>query len=222
MPPARRRNPARKRKADTAPTVPTRLLTGAEDGLEVRHFGAKGRGVVATRPFHKGEFILEYKGDLVTRSEANERIKLYSLHDNSYILEFKYKEKWMCIDATAETPHLGRLVNHARGDENLKLQLFAVDGQPRVGLVAKQDIQVGEELTYDYAEWRRDVLRDMPWLKAKGAQPSAAALPSWIPRVEDLPPPPPGYPPVIHYMRYVVRAYTSHFGIGSGTSEGSG
>ena len=30
----------------------------------------KGRGVTATQPFKKGEFLCEYSGDLISREEA--------------------------------------------------------------------------------------------------------------------------------------------------------
>ena len=38
----------------------------------------KGRGVITTRPFQKGDFICSYSGELVTAKEAKEREKRYS------------------------------------------------------------------------------------------------------------------------------------------------
>lgn len=69
-----------------------------EDGLEAINVGGgKGRGVVTTRPFDKGEFVCEYAGDLVTMEEASERERAYSkCHSvGCYMFYFEmHKEKW--------------------------------------------------------------------------------------------------------------------------------
>lgn len=41
-----------------------------EDGFEVTTFPDKGKGVLATRSFKKGDFIVEYSGELLTHKEA--------------------------------------------------------------------------------------------------------------------------------------------------------
>ena len=53
------------------------------------------------------------------------------------------------MDAT-KSGRIGRLINHSLNQPNLVTKLFAVDGQPRLGFVAKQDIEAGTELLYDY------------------------------------------------------------------------
>ena len=68
------------------------------------------------------------------------------------------------LDSTAESERLARLVNHSRRAPNLHLQLLQFEGRPRVALVARRDILVGEELLYDYGERRRQALADHPWL----------------------------------------------------------
>lgn len=58
-------------------------------------FPNKGRGVVTTRPFHRGEFVIEYIGDLISMSEANERELMYAADDNTgcYMYYFKHNEQ---------------------------------------------------------------------------------------------------------------------------------
>lgn len=69
----------------------------------------------------------------------------------------------LSIDATAETDHLGRLVNHSRNG-NLATKTVTYKGRPHLVLLAKEDIQEGEELTYDYGDRTRESLINHPWL----------------------------------------------------------
>jgi [histone H4]-lysine20 N-methyltransferase SETD8 len=142
------------------------VLSGTTDGLEVRDFGKKGRGVVTTREFHKGEFVVEYAGELIDNKEAKRREEEYSQDDSigCYMFKFKYLDRPFWIDATAESGKLGRLVNHGQPG-NLAPQITVIDGLPRLLLYAREDISKGEELSYDYGEWRKDVIRYHPWLK---------------------------------------------------------
>ncbi len=73
-------------------------LDRADDGglgLVVRDFGRKGRGVVARRAFARGEFVVEYAGDLIDVSEAKQRESDYSMDVSTgcYMYYFKYKGK---------------------------------------------------------------------------------------------------------------------------------
>ena len=58
-------------------------------------FPEKGRGVVATRNYRKGEFVVEYAGDLIDVSMAKERESKYSLDMSMgcYMYYFKHKGK---------------------------------------------------------------------------------------------------------------------------------
>lgn len=141
------------------------ITEGREDGLKVEHFEGKGRGVVAERLFNRGEFVVEYIGDLITIAEANQREKRYSLDENAgcYMYYFKHRNQQYCIDATAETGKFGRLVNHSRTG-NLITKIVVVKNRPHLVLIAKDDIQPGEELTYDYGDRSKEALLHHPWL----------------------------------------------------------
>lgn len=67
------------------------------------------------------------------------------------------------MDATEESGRMGRLINHSRNG-NLITKVVEVKGAPRLILIAKRDIDVSEELTYDYGDRSRESLRHHPWL----------------------------------------------------------
>lgn len=61
--------------------------------FQVCHFEGKGRGVVTTRQFFKGDFVIEYTGELISIAEAKAREQLYTKDQNTgcYMYYFKYK-----------------------------------------------------------------------------------------------------------------------------------
>ncbi|XP_017002522.2 histone-lysine N-methyltransferase Set8 [Drosophila takahashii] len=135
------------------------------EGLQVRHFMGKGRGVVAERPFKRNEFVVEYVGDLISINEASDREKRYALDENAgcYMYYFKHKTQQYCIDATVDTGKLGRLINHSRAG-NLMTKVVLIKQRPHLVLLAKDDIEPGEELTYDYGDRSKESLLHHPWL----------------------------------------------------------
>uniref|UniRef100_A0A6F9DGZ1 [histone H4]-lysine(20) N-methyltransferase n=1 Tax=Phallusia mammillata TaxID=59560 RepID=A0A6F9DGZ1_9ASCI len=149
------------------------ILDNCEDGMKVVEFPGKGRGVVSTRPFSRGEFVVEYAGDLVSWPEARKREQEYQLDAavGCYMYYFNAKGQNFCIDATSESGRLGRLLNHSRRNPNCLTRLVWVQGNdskkilPRLVIVAKREITTGEELTYDYGDRDRSALEVHPWLK---------------------------------------------------------
>uniref|UniRef100_A0A1B0B6P9 Histone-lysine N-methyltransferase Set8 n=1 Tax=Glossina palpalis gambiensis TaxID=67801 RepID=A0A1B0B6P9_9MUSC len=135
------------------------------DGLKIAYFEGKGRGVIAERRFQRGEFVIEYVGDLISTTEAAEREKLYALDESAgcYMYYFKHKNQQYCIDATEDTGKLGRLVNHSRNG-NLMTKVVVVKQIPHLVLIAKDDIEAGEELCYDYGDRSKESLLHHPWL----------------------------------------------------------
>ena len=59
---------------------------------QIHNFEGKGRGIVARRHFSKGEFVVEYAGELIKMDEAREREKLYAQDQNTgcYMYYFKF------------------------------------------------------------------------------------------------------------------------------------
>lgn len=155
------------------------ILCGKEEGLEVREVLGKGRGVFATRSFGRGDFVVEYSGELIGLTEAKTREVNYARDPDKgcYMYYFCYLNKTYCVDATAESGRLGRLLNHSKmGNCRTKLHLVCCGeggspergrgGVPRLILVAARNIGLGEELMYDYGDRSREALNAHPWLKS--------------------------------------------------------
>uniref|UniRef100_A0A1B0GNZ4 [histone H4]-lysine(20) N-methyltransferase n=1 Tax=Phlebotomus papatasi TaxID=29031 RepID=A0A1B0GNZ4_PHLPP len=141
------------------------IAEGRQRGLAVKLFKEKGRGVVATQAFAKGDFVVEYIGDLISNGEAGKREQIYAEDQNAgcYMYYFKHKNVQYCIDATKETGKMGRLVNHSRNG-NLITKIVDYKGRPHLVLLAKEDIEPGKELTYDYGDRSKESLLHHPWL----------------------------------------------------------
>lgn len=60
--------------------------------FQIRHFPGKGRGVVTTREFTKGEFVVEYVGVLIDQVTAKKRELLYAQDQNAgcYMYYFQH------------------------------------------------------------------------------------------------------------------------------------
>ncbi|XP_061622972.1 lysine methyltransferase 5Ab isoform X2 [Phyllopteryx taeniolatus] len=142
------------------------IKNGVEEGLQVRAIEGKGRGVFAERGFKKGDFVVEYHGDLLEQAEAKRREARYAQDPQTgcYMYYFQYQAKTYCVDATRETGRLGRLINHSKAG-NCQTKLHAIDGSPHLILVASRDIEAAEELLYDYGDRSKEAILAHPWLK---------------------------------------------------------
>ena len=125
--------------------IEARLLATEDTGLdlEVREIDMKGRGVVTLRSYEKGEFVLEYAGELIDQGSAKDRETQYSLDTTKgcYMYYFTHRNKQYCIDATQETGRFGRLVHHSCKAPNCIPKVFTLNDEPRVILVARHDIE---------------------------------------------------------------------------------
>ncbi|KAG8010479.1 N-lysine methyltransferase KMT5A-A, partial [Nibea albiflora] len=134
--------------------------------LKVQHIEGKGRAVFATRCFQKGEYVVEYHGDLLQITDAKKREAEYAQNPATgcYMYYFQYLCKTYCVDATKETGRLGRLINHSKNG-NCQTKLHDINGVPHLILVASRDIDEGEELLYDYGDRSKASIAAHPWLK---------------------------------------------------------
>ncbi|XP_054841249.1 N-lysine methyltransferase KMT5A-like [Eublepharis macularius] len=128
--------------------------------FEVCSSEENSRGVVAKKPFQKGDFLLEYCGEVIDLREAKLREQVYSCSERKhcYMYYFKFNDKTHCIDAMKEDAKLGRLVNHSKTQVNAVTTLVVLDGKPHLILTAKRDIQPGEEILFDYEERARSAI----------------------------------------------------------------
>ncbi|XP_008288055.1 lysine methyltransferase 5Ab [Stegastes partitus] len=142
------------------------IKNGIEEGMQVKHIEGKGRGVFAIKGFKKGDFVVEYHGDLLDLTEAKTREDQYAQDPQTgcYMYYFQYQSKTYCVDATKETSRLGRLINHSKIG-NCQTRLHPIDGTPHLILVASKDIKAEEELLYDYGDRSKTSILAHPWLK---------------------------------------------------------
>uniref|UniRef100_A0A8C6S5J6 SET domain-containing protein n=1 Tax=Neogobius melanostomus TaxID=47308 RepID=A0A8C6S5J6_9GOBI len=122
-------------------------------------FNYAGRGIFATAPFCKGDFLLQYRGDLI-RNGGKYLFLVICYQIFNTIITITYL---VCsVDAAKEDNTYGRLVND---DCNIRfclpcqntMKCLNVDGKPHLCLFATKDISPGEEITYDYGP------NDWPW-----------------------------------------------------------
>src|SRR5690625_2936588 len=104
-----------------------------------------GQGVFARRFIPQGTTIMEYKGKRISSDEADEQLSADP--DNPYHTFFFALSTGEIIDG-AQQGNDARWINHScepncEGHEN--------EAGDRVFIVAKRDIEAGEELLYDYA-----------------------------------------------------------------------
>uniref|UniRef100_A0A9J8AB14 SET domain-containing protein n=1 Tax=Cyprinus carpio carpio TaxID=630221 RepID=A0A9J8AB14_CYPCA len=136
--------------------------------LEVQYINSfKGRGVFAKARFRKGDFVVEYRGELINSKESQRRRRTYHNRCAVFMFDFYWREKTWCVDAAREDGSLGRLVNDDHKHPNCKMKRVITEGKPHLCLFALKDINEGEEITYDYGG------TDWPWRKQEDKQSDA-------------------------------------------------
>ncbi|PTL80614.1 SET domain-containing protein [Vitiosangium sp. GDMCC 1.1324] len=131
--------PAPTTKKPTSRKMPT--LT--PQPFELRSSSIQGQGAFATRPIRKGARIIEYVGQRISQSAADERYDDTAMSRHHTFL-FNVDE-----DTVIDAAHEGndaRFINHSC-DPNCQAFL---EGD-RIYIYARRDISVGDELCYDYA-----------------------------------------------------------------------
>lgn len=93
-----------------------------------------GLGLFAARPIKKGEFIVEYIGELIHADEAERRLTRYLFEiDDTYTVD------------GASRSNVARYMNHFC-NPNVEAEIEAGE----IKFYALKDIQEGDELGYDY------------------------------------------------------------------------
>jgi hypothetical protein len=120
----------------------------------------KGWGVKAVKPIRKGTFISTYTGEVITDDEAEARGKDHTSKGITYLFDMDYiassgtstGEDVYTIDATS-CGNLSRFFNHSCSPNmnvcNVWIETLDVRF-PHLAFFASRDIDVEEELTFDY------------------------------------------------------------------------
>ena len=95
----------------------------------------------------KGEFIIEYVGEVLTKKEFVRRMDHYRSENRVhwYIMQLGANEY---IDAGVKA-NVSRFINHSC-DPNATTETWIVGKERRVRVVALKDMDAGTELTFDY------------------------------------------------------------------------
>ncbi|RKO96904.1 putative mixed-lineage leukemia protein, mll [Caulochytrium protostelioides] len=104
-------------------------------------------GLFAEEKIDAHDFVIEYIGEQIRQKVADHREKIYGARGigDSYL--FRIDEERI-LDATA-CGNFARFINHCC-DPNCNAKIITVDGEKKIVIYAKRDIQPEEELTYDY------------------------------------------------------------------------
>jgi hypothetical protein len=112
--------------------------------LEVFRAGEKGYGIRTKEQLSRGQFIIEYVGEIIDTASCLKRMQ-QSGQRHFYFITLEGNEG---IDATFHG-NIARFINHSC-DPNCETQKWSVRGDNCVGIFAKEDIRPNTELTFDY------------------------------------------------------------------------
>ncbi len=129
--------------------------TAANRWIETRQSAIHGRGVYARGIIPSDTRVIEYTGERITKTEAKrreeQRLTRQKHGGDDCVYIFDLNKKWD-LDGRS-TRNLARLINHSCSP-NCRAETI----RGRVWIIARREIAVGEEITFDYgfpyAEWR--------------------------------------------------------------------
>ncbi len=95
-----------------------------------------GLGLYAKKPFKKGEFVIEYIGEIIDNDEADRRL-------GKYLFEVNKRET---LDGSSRS-NIARYINHSCRP-NCEVDIK----KKKVLISARKKIAIGEEFSYDYGK----------------------------------------------------------------------
>ncbi|KAI8513174.1 Histone-lysine N-methyltransferase setd1b [Branchiostoma belcheri] len=104
-------------------------------------------GLFALEPIAAEEMVIEYVGQCIRQTIADERERRYEEQGigSSYLFRVDHD---MIIDAT-KNGNLARFINHCC-NPNCYAKIITVEGYKKIVIYSRRDIAVNEEITYDY------------------------------------------------------------------------
>ena len=127
----------------------SKVRRGLTKQLRVEWAGAKGWGVFAREQIYKGEFVVSYAGEVLSRAvtEAREEQRCNEGLVDTYLIEVS--THWS-IDGT-HVGNVSRLFNHSCAPNLAHKKVDIGNKCPTVAFFASRDIAEGEELTWSYS-----------------------------------------------------------------------
>ncbi|KAM1169700.1 hypothetical protein ACFX19_031979 [Malus domestica] len=123
-----------------------RLLLRQQQRILLGKSDVAGWGAFLKNPVNKNDYLGEYTGEIISHQEADKRGKIY---DRDIALHWHYACLLQYVlDAYRKGDKL-KFANHS-SNPNCHAKVMLVAGDHRVGIFAKEHIDAGEELFYDY------------------------------------------------------------------------
>ncbi|XP_061687431.1 histone-lysine N-methyltransferase SETMAR [Syngnathoides biaculeatus] len=128
---------------------------GLRLSLQICTTARRGWGVQTLQPISHGTFVCEYAGEVIGFEEARRRQLAQRFEDNNYIIGVREHAGPGSITETFVDPatvgNVGRFLNHSCLPNLFMVPVRVHSLVPRLALFAGRDIDVQEELTFDYS-----------------------------------------------------------------------
>jgi SET domain-containing protein len=117
------------------------------DGLVVKTVGRIGKGVFTTRPFKKGERVLEFGGTLYSTRALDEAVR----RGDKAIIAALARDHFLQVGAKTFLSHSGQADDYVNHSCDPSCGIVIVERTKRVFLFARRPLNAGDAVTFDYA-----------------------------------------------------------------------